>query len=140
MSETIDTQTTTTTTIVSGTPPEGKGLAIGGFVLSLVTLVLSSWICALAVAAMILGGSGWLMYLWLVLAALSVVLSVMGMSKLKKTGGKRGLGIAGMVIGIVSTVWCIILVLGMSLAMEAARSTGTDFDDLRQQMEEMQNH
>lgn len=64
--------------------PQGKGLAVGGFVLAVVCLVLSSWIAAMATASVILGGSAWLMYLWLVLSIVSIVVSVMGMSKLGK--------------------------------------------------------
>jgi hypothetical protein len=57
---------------------------------------------------------------------LGIVLSVMGMSKLKKTGGKRGLGIAGMVIGIVGTVWAIFLVIGLKAASVAADTFGNE--------------
>lgn len=127
MSETLDT---------NGGAPQGKGLAIGGFVLSLVTLVLSSWIAAIALASLLLGGSAWLMYLWLVLSIMSVVFSVMGMSKLKKTGGKRGIGIAGMVIGIVAVVYCTILTLGLGAAEAGA---GAAQDELRNQIEQQLN-
>jgi amino acid permease len=127
MSETLDT---------NGGAPQGKGLAIGGFVLSLVTLVLSSWIAAIALASLLLGGSAWLMYLWLVLSIMSVVFSVMGMSKLKKTGGKRGIGIAGMVIGIVAVVYCTILTLGLGAAEAGA---GAASDELRNQIEQQMN-
>jgi hypothetical protein len=121
--------------------PQGKGLAVGGFVLALVTLVLSSWIAALAVAAMMLGGSPWLMYLWLVLSIASIILSVMGMSKLGKTGGKKGLGIAGMIVGIVSTVWCIILVLGLSAASSMQSEFGSKFEsEMDKAMEELKNN
>ncbi len=102
--------------------PQGKGLAVTGFVLSLVGLIFSSWIAAIAVVSIIAGGSAWLMYFWLVLCIASIVLSVMGMSKLGKTGGKKGLGIAGMIIGIVATIYSIILVLGLSVAASAADS------------------
>lgn len=99
-------------------PVQGKQMGIAGFVLALVTLIFSSWIAAMAVASMIAGGSGWLMYLWLVLALVSVVLSAMGMSKLGKSGGKKGLAIAGLVIGIVSVIWSGILVAGLSVASQ----------------------
>jgi hypothetical protein len=117
--------------------PQGKGMAVTGFVLSLVGLIFSSWIAAIAVLSIATGGSAWLMYFWLVLCIASVVLSVMGMSKLGKTGGKKGLGIAGMVIGIVATIYSIILVLGLSVAASAADSVGSDA--LQDAMEDMQN-
>lgn len=112
----------------TGTPVQGKQMGIAGFVLALVTLVLSSWIAALAVASIITGGSGWLMYLWLVLAIISVVLSAMAMGKLKKSGAKRGLAVAGLVIGIVSVVWSLILVAGLSLAASASSTFSDEFN------------
>lgn len=118
------------------TAPEGKGLAIGGFVLSLVALVLSSWIAALATISVMAGGSAWLIYLWVVISIISVVLSAMGMSKLGKTGGKKGLGIAGLVIGIVAIVWSLILALGIGAASTSMDAMG---DEFRNQMEEQLN-
>ena len=113
----------------AGGAPEGKGLAVGGFVLSLVALIFSSWIAGLAAISLTTGGSGWLMYLWLVISIASVVLSAMGMSKLGKTGGKKGLGVAGLVIGIVAVVWSIILVLGLSAYSSGVNALGDDFRD-----------
>lgn len=117
--------------------PQGKGLAVTGFVLSLVGLIFSSWIAAFAVVSIIAGGSAWLMYFWLVLCIASIVLSVMGMSKLGKTGGKKGLGVAGMVIGIVATIYSIILVLGLSVAASAADTGSAAMQDAME--EAMQN-
>lgn len=122
------------------TTPQGKGLAVGGFVLSLVTLIGAAWIAAIATASVILGGSAWLMYLWLVLAIVSIVLSVMGMSKLGKTGGKKGLGIAGMIIGIVATIWSIVLVLGISAAASMSNTIQDGFgDEFKNQLEQEMN-
>jgi hypothetical protein len=111
----------------NGVQPQGKQMGVAGFVLAIATLVLSSWIAAVAAASIIMGGSAWLMYVWLVLAIISVVLSAMGMSKLGKTGGKKGLAVAGLVIGIVSVVWCGILVAGLSVASSAADTFGNSF-------------
>lgn len=111
MSETLDT---------NGGAPQGKGLAVTGFVLSLVGIVLATWIAGISIIMIAAGGSGWLMYLWDVVCIMSVVLSAMGMSKLGKTGGKKGLAVAGLVIGIVATVWAIILTLGLSAAQAGA--------------------
>lgn len=120
---------------------EGKTMGIAGFVLALVTLIFSSWVAAASVAMMISGGSGWLMYLWLVLALASIVISVMGMSKSKRSGGKRGLAIAGMVIGIVSSVYCLILALGLSAAASMSSSLVNDaeFQDAMQELENLSN-
>lgn len=127
MSETLDT---------NSTAPQGKGLAVTGFVLALVGLVLSSWIAVIAAAMIIAGGSGWLMYFWLVLCIASVVMSAMGMSKLGKTGGKKGLAIAGLVIGIVATVWAIVLTLGLGAADAATDGMS---DELQQRLEQELN-
>lgn len=113
--------------------PQGKGLAVTGFILSLVGLIFSSWIAAIALASLLLGDSAWLMYFWLVLCIVSIVLSVMGMSKLKKTGGKRGLGIAGMVIGIVATVYALILTLGLGAAEAGAGAAQDEFRNALEQ-------
>lgn len=121
-----------------GTPVQGKQMGIAGFVLALVTLVLSSWIAAIAVASIVTGGSAWLMYLWLVLAIVSVVLSGMAMSKLGKSGGKKGLAVAGLVIGIVSVVWCAILTAGLSVAASASDtlSNSQEWQDAMDQLEQ----
>ena len=96
--------------------PQVKSMGVAGFILSLVTLLFSSWIAVIATASMIAGGSPWLMYFWLALAIAGVVLSAMGMSKLGKTGGKKGLAIAGLVIGIISVIYCLMLSAGLSAA------------------------
>ncbi|MDG1146913.1 MAG: hypothetical protein P8N52_01280 [Crocinitomicaceae bacterium] len=112
--------------------PQGKSMGVAGFILSLVTLLFSSWIAVLATASIIAGGSGWLMHFWSVLAILSVVLSAMGMSKLGKTGGKKGLAIAGLVIGIVSVIYCLMLSAGIS----AAASVSDNYSDIVGNMNE----
>lgn len=127
----------------NGVQPQGKQMGIAGFVLSLVTLIFSSWIAAIAVASIITGGSAWLMYVWLVLAIVSVVLSAMGMSKLGKTGGKKGLAVAGLVIGIVSVIWSAILVAGLSVAAGAAGDfsdsleNNAEWQDAMEQLDEL---
>ncbi len=120
----------------NGAQPQGKQMGVAGFVLALATLIFSSWIAAIAAASIITGGSAWLMYVWLVLAIVSVVLSGMAMSKLGKTGGKKGLAVAGLVIGIVSVVWSAILVAGLSVAASAADTLG-DSDEWRDAMEQL---
>lgn len=130
MSESLD---------LNQTKPEGKGLAVGGFVLALVGLVLSSVIAGLATASVMLGGSAWLMYLWVVLCVASVIMSAMGMSKLGKSGGKKGLAVAGLVIGIVAVVWSVVLLLGISAAASMKSSFETKFDtELNNSLDELQ--
>src|SRR3989338_8093068 len=92
--------------------PQGKGMAIGGFILSLVGLLLAG---AVMVGSYMAMGSKVVAYLWVVLCIASVILSAMAMSKLGKTGGKKGLAIAGLIIGIVAVVYSIIVLMGLSL-------------------------
>jgi hypothetical protein len=105
------------------TKPQGKGLAVSGFVIALVGLVLNLPVMAAAV----LSGSAGTAYFWVVLCLAGLILSIMGMIKLGKTGGKRGLAIAGLVIGIVASVWSVssALVVG-----EAADQVGEMYDNL----------
>lgn len=120
--------------------PQGKGLAIGGFVLSLVGLIFTSFIFAIVLANMATGGGKGLAYFWVVLCLGSVVLSVMGMMKLGKTGGKRGLAIAGMIIGIVATIWSILALLGLSAVEAAAGDSLNELNDALQDLEELNNN
>ncbi len=109
--------------------PQGKGMAVAGFIIALAALLLNNVMAGIAILAIIAGGSGWLMYLWLVVNILGMILSIMAMSKLKKTGGKRGLAIAGMIIGIVGTVWAVILVMGLSVAAAASGDFSNEMRD-----------
>ena len=118
--------------------PQGKGFAIGGFVLSLVGLLLATWIAAMTVISMAasldetgeIGGKG-LMYFWLLLCIGSVVLSAMGMSKLGKTGGKKGLAIAGLVIGIVAVLYSLVLLMGLEAAAEIGDNSIDELKNLQ---------
>lgn len=123
--------------------PQGKGLAVTGFILSLVGL-LFGWIVygiitAAAIAAAALGqksGMG-LGYFWIVLCVAAVALSAMGMSKLGKTGGKKGLAISGLIIGIVALVWTIFMHLGVGKAVDAANANNQEVQDAIEQMRNM---
>lgn len=123
MSETLD---------ATGGKPQGKGLAVTGFVLALVALVLAYPMAGIATVMVIAGGSAWLMYFWLVLSIFTVIMSAMGMSKLGKSGGKKGLAVAGLIIGIVASVWSILLVMGISAAAAMIEHTPSVMDKLNQ--------
>jgi len=96
------------------TAPQGKGMAIAGFVISLVGLVFYFIIAGIVGLAAVLGGGYGLGIFWLILCLAGTLLSAMGMMKLGKTGGKKGLGIAGLVIGLVATIMTLMLVMGIS--------------------------
>jgi hypothetical protein len=110
----------------NNTAPQGKGMAVTGFVIALVAIVgwfIVSGIAVLAAAAT--GGGMGLAITWLIISLLSAVLSVMGMMKLGKTGGKKGLAIAGLVIGAVATIMSVTTVL----AVKKAAAVGDQFKD-----------
>lgn len=119
----------------SGGQPQGKGLAVAGFILSLVGLIFASMVFVYTAASMMTGGGKGLAYFWIVLCLASVVMSVMGMMKLGKTGGKKGLAIAGMIIGIVAVVWSLIMLMGLG----AAESMAGDMDELNDALRELEN-
>ncbi|AEA45390.1 hypothetical protein [Fluviicola taffensis] len=131
MSENLDTTTT---------KPQGKGLAVTGFILALVGFMFGWLVYAIITAAAVLAagmgqksGMG-LGYFWIVLCLAAVIMSAMGMMKLGKTGGKKGLAIAGLVIGIVALIWTVTMHLGVGKAVDAANAKGGEF---QKQMEEL---
>lgn len=116
------------------TKPQGKGMAVAGFVIALIGLVFATFVVAATVINVGLGGGKGLLYFWLLLCIASVVLCAMGMKKLGKTGGKKGLAIAGLVIGIVATIWT-----GLGLAtVSAAESAGLNQLDNLENFENME--
>jgi hypothetical protein len=135
MSETIDTNTT---------KPQGKGLAVSGFVIALVGLIFGSIVYAgITIAAVAAASKGeeagmGLGYFWILLCAGSVALSAMGMVKLGKTGGKKGLAIAGLVIGIVALVWTIMMHIGVGAAVSEANANSANIQDALQEIQNAQ--
>ena len=88
------------------------------------------FIIAGIVALQALAGGGYgLGIFWLLLCLAGTGLSVMGMMKLGKTGGKKGLSIAGMIIGIVAVILTLLLVMGISKAQQAGDEFGAKFKD-----------
>lgn len=120
----------------TSTQPQGKGMAIGGFILSLVGLLLAGAVMGGTYIAM---GTKVVAYLWVVLCIASVVLSAMAMSKLGKTGGKKGLAIAGLIIGIVAVVYSIIVLMGLSLLDAGLSELETSFEELEELNEQLEN-
>ncbi len=93
--------------------PEGKGAAVGGFILALVGMIVPFNVIAVLV------GSTVMAYIGLAICLISVVLCAMAMGKLKKTGGKRGLAIAGLIVGLVATVWSAMAVVNIGELVDA---------------------
>ena len=114
----------------NATAPQGKGLGVTGFVLSLVGLIGYFPIAVVVAAQAFMGGGYGTGIFWLVLCLAGTALSVMGMSKLKKTGGKRGLAITGLVLGLVATLLSLWLVMGigkMQSAGDQLKGLGTEW-------------
>ena len=100
----------------------GKGLIISGFVVSLVALVFWYIVNAGTLLAAAFGGGNGMSMFWLILSLLGLGLSAMGLMKANKgNGGKKGLGIAALVIGIVAT---LLSCLTMYWVMEVHKKVG----------------
>ena len=111
----------------SGQTPQGKGMGVAGFVISLVALVLFWIVSPMALFAALLGGGMALAGFWLGLSLLGTALSVMGMMKLGKTGGKKGLATTGMILGIISVILSVWLIMGVNTAHKTVGDAGKDF-------------
>lgn len=88
-------QPTTTTNVIVNTQPESNGMAVAGFVVSLVSLLL----CC--------GGFSWL----------SLIFSIVGAVKAKEKNGKgKGLAIAGIIISAIALLFGILLTVTGTIA------------------------
>lgn len=119
--------------------PQGKGMGIAGFVISLVALIFSPIVFASVALSVGLGGGMGFGYFWIVVCLLSVALSVMGMMKLGKTGGKRGLAITGMIIGIVATIWSLLLLTGVNEAATQLEKNNIDMQELNNALDDLKD-
>lgn len=113
--------------------PQGKGMGVAGFVISLIALVLYIFIAGAVTIQAALGGGYGLGIFWLIFCLLGTGLSVMGMMKLGKTGGKRGLAITGMILGLVATILTLMLVMGISKIQSESSKLGNEFKDAMEQ-------
>jgi uncharacterized membrane protein len=113
--------------------PQGKGMGVAGFVLSLIGLVLYIVIAGIVTVQAALGGGYGLGIFWLLLCLAGTALSIMGMMKLGKTGGKKGLAITGMILGIVATILTLLLVMGISKIQSASEGFGDEFKNAMEQ-------
>lgn len=116
--------------------PQGKGLAVAGFVISLVALVFYVFVATAVTFAAALGGGYGLGIFWLVLSLAGTGLCVMGMMKLGKTGGKKGLAIAGMIVGIIAVILTAMLVMSIGKIQSAGGEMGDKFKEAMEQSAE----
>ncbi len=76
-----------------------NGLAVAGFVVSLVSLIIN---------------------LWGIVGLVGTILSAVGLSQINSKGEKgKGMAIAGLVIGIISIIWAIISLATCSAALSS---------------------
>lgn len=109
----------------SNTPTKaGKALGVAGFVISLVALVLWMPISAAAVFSAAFGGGMGLSGFWLIVSILGLVLSVLGLMKANKGGGKKGMAIAGLVIGLIASSLAVSTVIGVKKAQAEFEKSG----------------
>ena len=80
-----------------------------------------------ALFAAALGGGTGLSIFWLVLSLTGTILSVMGMMKLGKTGGKKGLATTGMILGIIAILTSAWLVFAVGKVHDKAGDLGDKF-------------
>ena len=118
--------------------PQGKGLAITGFIISLVGFVFVWFIWYVTVVTAALGG-GYISGIWLALLALALslagtILSFMGMKKLGATGGSKVLAIIGLVINIIVVLLSVYMIYTVSQAQNAVQDFGGQFNDAMQQI------
>lgn len=117
--------------------PQGKGMGVAGFVISLVAVVIFWIISPIALFAAIAGGGMGLSIFWLILSLTGTALSVLGMNKLGKTGGKKGLALTGMILGIVAILLSVWLVFGVKKVHAEAGDMGKQFlNQMEQGMKE----
>jgi hypothetical protein len=120
---------------------QGRGLGIAGFVISLISLLLLGLIGFFAYAQIVAAGmeslagtptsGGYeLSVSWLFVCILGLVISIIAMNKLSKTGGKKGLATSGMVIGIISTILTVILIGVVDYGNSQARKRTEQLEDV----------
>lgn len=109
----------------SNTPTKaGKGLGVAGFVVSLVALILWMPISAAAVFSAAFGGGMGLSGFWLIVSLLGLVFSILGFMKANKGGGKKGMAIAGLVIGLIASSLAVSTVIGVKKAQAEFEKSG----------------
>lgn len=100
-----------------GAGNDGKGLSIAALVLGLIGLVFA-WF-------------GWFCYVALACAIAGIIFGGMGMNKSKAANGKAsGLAVAGLVLGIIGTVFALFAVLVCTIILGAANAVENAYEDI----------
>jgi heme/copper-type cytochrome/quinol oxidase subunit 4 len=85
--------------------PQGKGLAIVGFIISLLMIISIWFVWGAAAIVQAAGGNGYIsLIVCFVIAIVGLLLSFMGMKKLGATGGGKGLAMTGLIINVVVVI------------------------------------
>ena len=116
----------------------GKGMGVAGFVISLVAVALWIIIAGMAYIAAAVGGGMGLAIFWTVLSILGFALSFMGFKAAKAGGGKTGLAMTGVVLGLVAVLlsgWMIYNVHFIQTSMgDLTKGFEEGFDKLKEGM------
>ena len=124
----------------NNTPNPGKGMGTGGFIISLVALVVGIVMYFIAVASAALTGGGMGLAIgWTVLSVAGLVLSIMGMNKSKAAGHKPGLAIGGLVCGILAVLLCASMMYAVHTAAELHGAVGGALDALQNMGDSLKN-
>lgn len=109
----------------------GKGLGVGGFVLSLVAIVGYFIVGGIATVQALAspGGGTTTMIVWCVICALALLLSLMGYRKSAAAGAKKGLALAGIIISLVALLLSIWAMVGLREV-----STNPELEKARQEL------
>jgi len=124
-------------TINTSTTNAGKGLGVSGFVIALVALVLWIFVSGAAVLSAVAGGGMGLAIFWIILSSLGAGLSLMGLMKALKGGGKKGLAITGIVLGLLATILSVRTVFAVKEAHSIMNGMGTELIDKMQGLQQV---
>ena len=94
-------------------------MAIVGLVLGIVSIVFSFFTL-----------STWAPIVALILGVVGIVLSAMAMSAAKKTGGKSGMAVAGLVLSIIGSVFALLVTIICLPAACAAQQLLNEYNGL----------
>ena len=83
-------------------------------------MIIAGFICGLVALVLPFFFAGWMTLIPLALAVAGLVLSVIGGKAVKAAGGKSALATAGLVIGIIATVWASIAFISCGLCVICA--------------------
>jgi hypothetical protein len=114
---------------------EGRGAGTAGFVIGLVALVLWIFVALVAYAQALFGGGFITAGIWTGISLLGLVLSIYGFSRLRHTGGKTGLAIAGIACSAVAFLLCLWTFHNVQVIHATTGDLSRTLKDMQEQMQ-----